>query len=270
MHYGISLWNFARPGGSLVELIDRFAAMGFDTVSFLPRQLLEMDAGRQRELSRLLRRRTLAATVHGPPDIGPEDAERVIAALGEALLAFTFDAAKQSGPQGGSLDAERMAALLMHVERCSRGSELRFGVEDFPLDRQTLDRHRAALTPLTECPHFGVLVDVGHMNIALRKEGGAPGQRAADFLAAVPLPIIEVHLHDNDGTCDSHLPLGDGSVPFDDVAIGLQRAGFKGIATIEIAPALHGAAAEEEMPRVAEGLDEWQQAWQRARRSTPN
>jgi sugar phosphate isomerase/epimerase len=266
MRHGIALWNFARPGVSLAELIDRFAAMGFEAMSFLPRQLLGMTAREQRELSSLLRRRALTATVHGAFDLGPEDVERVVSVLARRLQSFTFDAAKRDDSSGGAFDAERMAPLLRHVERCSRGTSLRFGVEDFPLDGQTLHRFGGALAALAQCPRFGVLIDVGHMNLALRREGRKVPRSIADYIAAVPLPIIEVHLHDNDGTRDSHAPLGSGGIGFDRVAIALREAGFAGVATIEIAPALYGCPAEEAMRHAGESLAAWRRAWARAGR----
>jgi sugar phosphate isomerase/epimerase len=50
----------------------------------------------------------------------------------------------------------------------------------------------------------------------------------------LPVPLIEVHLSDNHGENDQHLPLGKGNVDFTAIARGLKCVGFNEITTIEI------------------------------------
>ena len=61
---------------------------------------------------------------------------------------------------------------------------------------------------------YGMLIDVGHMNMRLHGEAYFAGQSVRDYLAAAGRPIFEVHLHDNDGRADQHLPLGRGTIDF--------------------------------------------------------
>lgn len=58
--------------------------------------------------------------------------------------------------------------------------------------------------------NFGLCVDVGHINLFSR----IPLQ---EWLQVVRPFIKEVHLHDNDGSGDDHLAIGDGNVDFDTV-----------------------------------------------------
>lgn len=72
-------------------------------------------------------------------------------------------------------------------------------------------------------PYFGFCLDVGHQH----SFSGAP---LAVWLEALSGFLQEVHLHDNDGTGDAHLPIGQGTIDF-----GLL---FRYLRTTENAPVL--------------------------------
>ncbi len=56
-------------------------------------------------------------------------------------------------------------------------------------------------------PNFGVCVDAGHLNIY--------SEAALDeWFGELGPHIKEVHLHDNNGRADEHLPIGEGTVDF--------------------------------------------------------
>jgi sugar phosphate isomerase/epimerase len=57
-----------------------------------------------------------------------------------------------------------------------------------------------------------------------------------EHLAQLPLNLLELHLSDNNGIEDQHLPLGMGGIDFDSLARGVKRVGFDGLLTIEIEP----------------------------------
>ncbi len=57
-------------------------------------------------------------------------------------------------------------------------------------------------------PDFGFCFDTGHCNLFSK----VPREKWFDALGR---HILEVHLHDNDGTADSHRALGDGTIDFD-------------------------------------------------------
>jgi len=152
MRHAIAVWNFQQPEMPTCKLIEQFADMGFDTISLLPRQLLA-DGGAARQIAALLRARSLGATVHGKFDLTAADIQRLVGLLGETLLCLTFDAAMASDSRGRFFDTAKMASLLWAVERCSRGGNVRFGVEDFPLDQQALDYYRGDLAGLPAIRH---------------------------------------------------------------------------------------------------------------------
>lgn len=58
------------------------------------------------------------------------------------------------------------------------------------------------------CNNFGICFDAGHFNIFSKVP-------LSDWLDSLKSFIFELHLHDNDGTFDSHLPIGEGTFDFD-------------------------------------------------------
>jgi sugar phosphate isomerase/epimerase len=70
---------------------------------------------------------------------------------------------------------------------------------------------------LTSVDGIGLTLDTGHANIS----GIAPD----DFYTRFQKNITEVHLHDNHGTSDEHLPLGLGNAQLDGLAARLATDG---------------------------------------------
>ncbi|MHB8880148.1 MAG: sugar phosphate isomerase/epimerase family protein [Thermodesulfovibrionales bacterium] len=54
---------------------------------------------------------------------------------------------------------------------------------------------------------FGVCFDTGHFNLFAKTP-------LEDWMSALTPYILELHLHDNDGTADQHRPMGEGSFDF--------------------------------------------------------
>ena len=95
---------------------------------------------------------------------------------------------------------------LRKIARWSEEYGVKVGVENMPrfpiLDAQNCDR----LAEIIEDVEIGVTFDVGHLNTTTR-----------DFDRFIELfgdRIVHVHLHDNSGERDEHLPVGDGTVPW--------------------------------------------------------
>ncbi len=56
---------------------------------------------------------------------------------------------------------------------------------------------------------FGLCFDTGHFNLFSKS------LTLEDWLGPLQKYIIELHLHDNDGSRDAHRPIGEGTFPFD-------------------------------------------------------
>jgi sugar phosphate isomerase/epimerase len=70
-------------------------------------------------------------------------------------------------------------------------------------------------------------LDVGHAHAA------GPGTLPA-LLEQFGDRLVHVHVHDNDGTADQHLPLGDGTLDVDGAARALRAQHYDGLVTIEV------------------------------------
>jgi len=68
-------------------------------------------------------------------------------------------------------------------------------------------------------------LDVGHAVVA--------GHNPQDFVHQLYDDIYHVHLHDNHGTVDEHLPLGRGIIDYMGVIHALKEAGYQGAITME-------------------------------------
>jgi len=64
-------------------------------------------------------------------------------------------------------------------------------------------------------PIVGYLIDVGHANV---NQWDIPG-----MIDALSHRLFGLHLHDNCGNCDAHLPMGEGSIPWDKVLEAMGR-----------------------------------------------
>ena len=78
-------------------------------------------------------------------------------------------------------------------------------------------------------PQLKLVLDIGHANI-----GDEDGRRAVDFIARHGHRLEHLHVSDNSGQGDEHLPIGHGTVPFKAVARALYHAGFDKTVTLEI------------------------------------
>lgn len=75
-----------------------------------------------------------------------------------------------------------------------------------------------------EC-QAGICLDLGHAHV----DGGV----LAELEVAAPR-LCHLHLHDNDGQSDAHLPPGAGTIPWPEVLARLQAAGFDGCGALEV------------------------------------
>jgi sugar phosphate isomerase/epimerase len=74
-------------------------------------------------------------------------------------------------------------------------------------------------------------LDVGHANMARRP--GEPN-RTVELLQAFGSRLAHVHVHDNFGADDLHLPLAVGNVDWPSVVRALKNAGYDGSVTLEV------------------------------------
>lgn len=89
------------------------------------------------------------------------------------------------------------------------------------------------LEDLVSGTDFLLCFDVGHAHVAKR----------LDEFVAMARELGNVHIHDNKGDHDSHLPLGKGTAPWKDVVTRLREAGYRGALVVESNDHDEGAAS---------------------------
>lgn len=77
-----------------------------------------------------------------------------------------------------------------------------------------------------ESPFFGFCLDVGHQNAFSRTP-------LTEWVEALSGRLLEIHVHDNDGKGDHHLPVGMGTIDFELLFQTLVRKGRRPLLTVE-------------------------------------
>jgi sugar phosphate isomerase/epimerase len=262
MRYATAIWNYSEPDLGLPDLVSEFAGFGYDTISFSSGQFPDFDDPALSETAALVHDRGLGVTIHCAFDFGVEGVARALALFGDRALAVTFDPLTEVDSCGSSFATARMAPVLAEILLRSEGSALRVGIEDLPLDAHALDTYRADLGPLMASGRYGMLLDVGHLNLRLRRWSYFQNLSVAEYIAQVPIPIVEAHLHDNNGEGDQHGHFGFGNVDFAAVAEALKAVGFDGVSTVEVAPSFHDSTPADSRPHAKASLDQWKALWE--------
>ncbi len=78
-------------------------------------------------------------------------------------------------------------------------------------------------------PDLKLTLDTGHANI-----GSKNGRRILKFIKKFGRRIGHLHVSDNFGERDDHIPLGSGTIDFSKIVAALERCGYDDTATLEI------------------------------------
>lgn len=105
--------------------------------------------------------------------------------------------------------------------------QCRIAVENlvYPHELYRSPQALAALIDDVDRSNVGATIDVGH--------GWVNGFRGEDYVRALGHRLFHVHLHDNHGEVDEHLPLGQGTVPLDGFFPALKDNGYGGVLNFE-------------------------------------
>ena len=82
-----------------------------------------------------------------------------------------------------------------------------------------------------------LLRDVGHRNVHWTVDVGhaiRAGIAPVEFVKTLGEEVVHCHLNDNDGSCDLHLPLGQGVVDWVAWARAVEKVGYRGAFVFEI------------------------------------
>jgi len=263
---GIATWNFAE--GTLAQRIDRFAGMGFNAISLILRDALALASGETPDVEEAISRHDLRVSIHGglAPRGESIDTHSVLSSFRSfvewhartgMLETVNFDAAKTAD---GVRRVDEMRAVLAEMLSVSEGAGFTIGIEDWPLDAEQMK----PLVDLARYPHFGILIDLGHLNLRLRKGSDPadpfPVETARESIDRIVLPVNELHVHNNDGTRDMHAPPTLGTADLSTLGAMLKAKGVDCISTIELVPAWCGLTEAEGFECAPEAMHFWLKA----------
>ena len=232
---GIASWLIGkRP---LVERLKWISDNGFTAASFEGAQLLSEDAGEiGPEALSAIRELGLDVTIHLSPG-GPDTDERresfqrtvdraaeISSATGR-VYCISIDPAGKPGKHI-EYDPEGTLKALASISTAVGSDGVRIAVENWKINPEADEFTRLA-TEL-DGRRLGLLLDLGHLHVM--------NEDTVEAMANLALPVYEVHVSDNNGKSDDHLPLGKGTLPIEGIAAELERSGFDGIWTLEMRP----------------------------------
>ncbi len=267
---GIATWNYRE--GSLAERIVRFARMGYNAVSLSAGDACALCRGSAPDVDKAIAEHDLAVAFHASfMEAGaPIPPERLLDEFDSyvrwnertgALHTVNYDAAMVKSETGEvEYNAEFMRPLLRKMLSMSNGAGFSVGVEDWPRNREQFED----VSELTAYSHYGILIDLGHLNMRIREPDDAdefPVDAARRYLDRITLPINELHVHNNDGLKDRHAPPESGTADMAALAQMLRRKGARCISTIEIVPAWCGLNEQQGWDAAKRALEFWREVF---------
>ncbi len=186
------------------------------------------------EVARVIARLGLAVTIHPNPwPSGSPDRERLFTRAGARaadlqrstglVRSIGIDPAWVSRSGIVVYDPHGTARALGEIARAVDGLGVAVAVENWKINPEHEEFRRLARE--LEGAELGLILDLGHLHVMTDDVVGAAGE--------APLPVREVHVSDNAGSSDDHLPLGRGTLPIGDIARVLTKGGFEGVWTLE-------------------------------------
>ena len=236
MKHAVSLNGLAQLEELSPTLIKELSESGFEGVSISPRLMLNLTNSTRRNLSAAVADYGMGVALHGSFDTSIKDLIDLAKLIGPQLENITFDPVLGWTSAGLLYKIESMGPYLIELDHVAKAHGFLYGVEDFPETPFALKMYQENLSLLLESDRFGILIDIGHFNESVHNYGYYKGISPEEHFAQLPLRLLEVHLSDNNGKEDQHLPLGMGIIDFASVARGIRKIGFKGFSTIEIEP----------------------------------
>ncbi|MBI5598108.1 MAG: sugar phosphate isomerase/epimerase [Deltaproteobacteria bacterium] len=209
------------PYPMLTKRLEDVVEAGIDPEVYVDGATLDrIDRRELRDIREILTDRGLRITLHGPyMDLSPGAADEKVRLITMERYRQTLDVVAELRPAcvvlhagydarrfDGDVDlwlGQSLKTWPEFIEKAARSGTVIAAENVFEEDPGPLKR----LVESFNSPVFGVCLDPGHLNLFSK----APME---EWFRAVGPRIAEVHLHDNRGGWDEHLPIGDGGIDF--------------------------------------------------------
>ena len=178
----------------------------------------EMEAGDAREVGRLLADQGVTCTCHAPfMDLSPGGVDRQVRHISRERLKKAIETANIIGAKGivchGGYDRWRFGGHedLWLANSVETWTELLGSAGDLPLLVENVFEETpamiVALLDRFKEKNLWTCFDTGHFNLFTKVS-------LDEWLAPLEGRLRELHIHDNHGRSDEHLPVGWGTFPF--------------------------------------------------------
>jgi sugar phosphate isomerase/epimerase len=88
---------------------------------------------------------------------------------------------------------------------------------------------------IQEFDGLGVTLDIGHAHLSEKRAGNkTSSQSIADGIRVLGDNLVHLHIHDNSGESDDHLPPGKGKIEFEPILKALDEIDYRGVGILEI------------------------------------
>ncbi len=140
-------------------------------------------------------------------------------------LAVVFHSGYEKWKYAGNTDIwiRKSSAVWRKVLELAEKTGVKVAIENI-VDAEP--SHLVRLADEIDHPLFGLCLDVGHRELFSKLS-------PAEWLAETAHRLFELHLHDNFGTEDDHLPVGDGKIDWREFFDKLKNLAVQPIHTLE-------------------------------------
>lgn len=233
------------PRVPVEEAISKIAELGADCVEVIfdmPHFPPDFDMGGLRQLRKLVDSYGLDVSVHGPIwDMNPASYYGEVRELAFKHVKRAIDTCSSLGgeivvmhpgrcptPQLGKLLSAAKSRFIKFTSECleySKKREVKLTLENFSMSNEHPYSYLRQMVPLArKLDGLGITFDVGHAFIGKRRDKiSNPEQEIAEEIRLVGKHLTHLHIHDNHGEWDEHLPPGEGEMDFGPIIKALKH-----------------------------------------------
>lgn len=133
-------------------------------------------------------------------------------------------------PEGRKIYLDNFVNTMKEISVFAKSKGITLMLENLPHGKRNLYTIKEFNHVIKSVPNLMVHLDVAHAFI----EGG--NAKIDEYIRRFSKKLVHLHVHDNHGEDDEHLPIGKGSINFKRVISSLKKIGYDKTITFEVFP----------------------------------